>query len=351
MLILASLIFMRLLWWKMFPNLGTAWQSEFWFCVFCMSVFTIYLALKIRTKLTWVIILFAIAPLFNIGIGTNTALLSFYLMLILYSLIADAKDKGLCVLILVSMAVVSAAFGIWEAVWLRLPHGITSLDRSIQTILLTKRSCSFQGWPLSLAGTLILFIPLACLHTKHYRKWWSVLISAILILGLMSTMSIMSTISLFLATLCLYPRLWWVCVVVLIPAVLLRDLTTFWGVRSEYLVKALGMIKEHPFIGSGYGSFYCPGISGTFFAHNSYLQLWAECGVIAFLASIGLFWIIAWSRPRAQAMVGVKIGLLAFMIDNLFSYTLIKPNVALYFWVLVAIYFSTQERVKGYRYE
>ena len=96
--------------------------------------------------------------------------------------------------------------------------------------------------------------------------------------------------------------------VIFIPAEYVDRLKTITDVKEQSAANrlvawetALNMIKDRPVFGVGLGNFvanyyyYCPikepGPDGVFrahVAHNSYLQIWAECGTIAFMVFMAL---------------------------------------------------------------
>lgn len=66
-------------------------------------------------------------------------------------------------------------------------------------------------------------------------------------------------------------------------------------VRIEYWRAGLGMLKDYPLFGSGLGTWGCiyaryklPGAEETQLAHNNYLQIWTETGI---LGIISFFWL------------------------------------------------------------
>lgn len=75
-------------------------------------------------------------------------------------------------------------------------------------------------------------------------------------------------------------------------------------VRLEYWRTAWGLIGEQPWLGIGLGGFSegfplhkTPAGTETLLAHNDYLQLWAELGVLAPLVWLLFWWIVLRQRP------------------------------------------------------
>jgi O-antigen ligase len=70
------------------------------------------------------------------------------------------------------------------------------------------------------------------------------------------------------------------------------------------------------------------------FAHNSYLQVWSESGIVA-VAGLCIF---VQQLVRSRTRDGIYFGLIGFLIDNLFSFTLLRPTTSIFFWAMLAIY-------------
>jgi len=109
------------------------------------------------------------------------------------------------------------------------------------------------------------------------------------------------------------------------------------------------IIKKFPFKGIGLGNF---AISGTNFAHNSYLQIWAEMGILAILSYLWLifaclkagFLRLKMMQLRDFPNTGILSGLLAancaFLAHNLVDFTFFTPEVALYCWIMLGLIIS-----------
>ena len=124
--------------------------------------------------------------------------------------------------------------------------------------------------------------------------------------------------------------------------------------RAHFWAGAIGIIKDHPVIGAGLGSFsavyprYDTGV-GLYRleqAHNDYLQMLSDAGVIGFL--LGLLFIIALFRMALKRMQshdkfrrGVALGALAgcagALVHSFFDFTLHTTANALLFLLLAAL--------------
>ena len=123
--------------------------------------------------------------------------------------------------------------------------------------------------------------------------------------------------------------------------------THFWGV-------ALDVIKDHPLIGAGLGSF---GLAYTRYdsrngflrleqAHNDYLQILCDAGIIG--AALGLMFIVVLFRGgflrikshdpfRGGVALGGLAGCFAVLVHSLFDFTLHTTSNALLFLVFAAL--------------
>jgi len=114
--------------------------------------------------------------------------------------------------------------------------------------------------------------------------------------------------------------------------------------RISYWQDTLKIVKEHPFSGVGLGNFY---LRKSLFAHNSYLQLWAEAGVFAFLSYLGIIFLFlkkSWEKIKKGYngySSGIFIGGLSFIIHNLIDFSFFSPQVSFLWWMILA--FAIQE--------
>jgi O-antigen ligase len=127
---------------------------------------------------------------------------------------------------------------------------------------------------------------------------------------------------------------------------------------------AFNMIKSHPFVGVGVNTFvlnypkyklhnavFDPGNQDkadmSWYAHDSYLQMTAETGIIYFLVFLALIFMlfrdgITFYCRTEQAFLklcslGIMLGLLAFLVNGLTETNLYYPKIAVLFWFQVAL--------------
>ncbi len=212
--------------------------------------------------------------------------------------------------------------------------------------------------PGILAGYLIMVGPLALLSNKKF------LFILPMAFALLLTSSLGAFISLFLTAL-IYIGLkgdfkktkagLLFLLVIFIPMIFLmrnacgRDhLSPMFSMsmRINYWRDTLGIIWAHPFAGIGLGNF---NLVYARYAHNSYLQFWAEAGLIG-IAS--LFWLIlSVFRSGADKIEGIGKNkeklvitacLAAFALHNLYDFSFFLPEVNLIWWAILGLLPETE---------
>ncbi len=140
--------------------------------------------------------------------------------------------------------------------------------------------------------------------------------------------------------------------VIFVPALKERAVLTFTSIgdASRFAIwkGAWAMIKEHPFLGKGIGTFmanfsqYAKGL-GIQYAHNCYLQIWAETGVFALLSFISFVSVLLWQgiksfkKSNDYVMLGVLCSIFGFSVHSFFDTHLYSLQLAVLFWVFLGI--------------
>jgi len=118
--------------------------------------------------------------------------------------------------------------------------------------------------------------------------------------------------------------------------------------RFRYWLAALKMIKDHPIFGMGVGTFmanfskYLPD-SFVSYAHNCYLQIWAETGVFSLLSFIAFIVLLAYLGirkfmvSRDFVLLGLLSGFIGFLTHSFFEVNLYSLQLAILFWVWVGL--------------
>lgn len=129
----------------------------------------------------------------------------------------------------------------------------------------------------------------------------------------------------------------------------LEQATTF---RAETARAAVRMFVDHPVFGVGVGRFYSR--SGEYFspafrsvvplenAHNNFLQVLAELGIVGFVPFVwlvGAVGVAVWKRGRLGRLAGSAAagaaGLSAFVLTWLGGHPLLVPEAAYPFWIML----------------
>jgi len=238
------------------------------------------------------------------------------------------------------------------------------------------RATSFLGSDNSLAAYLNLVLPfaLAC-YVLGKGKWkrlggWTFGLGCV---ALVTTQSIGGTVAFFsilvlaifcfarsrtkklalLAALCVLGYLFYVLRPILNPAHTEEAIGSDAAGRLLLWITAWNYFVHSPLIGVGWGNFTdlygfdIPILQpGMYAAHNTYLQLLAETGLLGFVAFFSLVvqsWRQAWSQLRSSVdffdralAFGVLGALLSVLVHGFLDY-LLESQIATLFWVVLAL--------------
>lgn len=135
--------------------------------------------------------------------------------------------------------------------------------------------------------------------------------------------------------------------------------------RAQTPVQAFGMVKAHPLAGVGAGSFYTefPRFKSADkegywdHAHNDYVQIAAETGLVGFGLLAGLVLLAIWriarlwrlheSRLNRGMAFGAAMAVCAFLVHSWVDFNLQIPANALYFSVILALVWALVPREAG----
>jgi O-antigen ligase len=224
-----------------------------------------------------------------------------------------------------------------------------------------------------LAAYLTCVIPIILSFSLGRWKQITVKLGLFLIIGILITSSFWASCRggwlglvaglLFIALLANYKkikkRLFWILFlasyIFILPLVIKISLIlkgTADGNRFILFHAAWKMIKENPFLGKGVGTFmdYCAAYTGgfgTYYAHNCFLQIWAESGIfslLSFLLFVGcvFYMSIKVSLRIARSsnfflLIGLTAGLLGFLIHSFFDVHLYSFQLSFLFWITVGL--------------
>jgi len=108
------------------------------------------------------------------------------------------------------------------------------------------------------------------------------------------------------------------------------------------------MIKENPFLGKGIGTYmdylskYSPSL-GAQYAHNSFLQIWAETGIFSLLSFLCFIFTLVWQGIKAfkithnYLLLGILSSLFGFLTHSFFDNHFYSLQLSMLFWVFLGI--------------
>jgi O-antigen ligase len=110
--------------------------------------------------------------------------------------------------------------------------------------------------------------------------------------------------------------------------------------RLNYWRDTWEIIRAHPWTGVGFGNF---DLAGSRYAHNSFLQLWAEAGVVnlaSFLWLIAIIFKNSWRSSERKLTAGLFAGVCVFLVHNFMDFGFFLPAVGFIGWVMLGLLYS-----------
>jgi putative inorganic carbon (HCO3(-)) transporter len=269
------------------------------------------------------------------------------------------KDKNktmLCILtsgVLISLLAINQYFFGFQRLIDYLAKQKSYSGEFISDFILRRRAFATFVTPNILGGYLAMLIPLAFLYKK---KIW---IISLLFVSLLLSKSLGAILSIFFA-LILY---FYLC-----QTLNKRRLLLFLGLlvlffliltfrisgekshlkplfstvmRLNYWRQTLGIIKASPLTGAGLGNF---DLTYSLYAHNSYLQIWAEMGILGLASFLWLIFVILRQslknikRSLYKKQTAVLITASAvFLLHNSLDFSFFLPEVVFIWWVILGL--------------
>lgn len=108
------------------------------------------------------------------------------------------------------------------------------------------------------------------------------------------------------------------------------------------------MIKDNPFLGKGLGTFmtyfpnYVPDLTNRY-AHNCFLQIWAETGIFSLLSFLGFVSLILikaikeFQKNKDFIILGVICAIFGLLVHSFFDNDLYSLQLAVLFWFLLSL--------------
>ena len=212
--------------------------------------------------------------------------------------------------------------------------------------------------PNTLAGYLAMIIPLTLTHKD--KIWFIIPISFALLL----TKSLGALLSLFLG-LSLYfllqrkfekrTILFLFGLLAIIGLIFMARLNTqkqhlqpiFSTVmRLNYWKDTLMIIKTSPLVGVGLGNF---NLIHSRYAHNSYLQIWAEMGILGIASFLWMLISVIYlgvkeikNFPFKNQISSIFIANIVFLIHNFIDFSFFLPEVSVIWWLILGLIIDRQ---------
>ncbi len=125
--------------------------------------------------------------------------------------------------------------------------------------------------------------------------------------------------------------------------------------RKSYWKETITLIKKYPLKGTGIGKFYLPN-SQTLHAHNSYLQMWAETGILTILSFLGLIFIFVTKsiqtiniKEENYYLLGILICGISFLLHNIIDFSFFIPQTSFLWWIILGITASNSCKTPNYK--
>jgi len=120
--------------------------------------------------------------------------------------------------------------------------------------------------------------------------------------------------------------------------------------RISYWKETVEIIKQHPLTGVGAGNF---SLKETRAAHNSYLQIWAETGILGLLSWLMIVFIFIkkgiktlYSR-NGYYNLGIFMSGLSFLLYNLIDFSFFISQVAFLFWIALGFIVKDEDGISN----
>ncbi len=285
-----------------------------------------------------------------------------------------SEQKKILVKIIVICASVISIYCIYQYIWgyqhtldylEKINSNFISISSYARDILIDKRAIGTFPSPNILGSYLLiaLFLSLVIFeNTKAQQKW--LLAPFLIIIALALTKSLGVWLSLIGTITVLFfisyntikkRRLILISFIICIISVLVFIVLNRWNrlinmenphnsitQRLNYWRTAIAVIKDHPVLGIGPGNFqevflkYKVGLStDTRYAHNIFLQIWSETGILGLLGMISLIVVVV-TKNTVKSKYLFLAGL-SFLLHNLIELTYFIPEVGLFWWIIIGL--------------
>lgn len=351
-----------------FPYLNTVYSATL---LIFLLVWLLRRGLPLE-KITFIrlpLILFILALLISLVFSTNkmVSLKELYkyisgvmLLLVGASLATEDRNKVIQCLVWASFAIGILAiyqyfFGFKHLLAYMSQQGIN--DQFALDYISQKRIFFPFATPNILGGYLAMMLPLAFTQKKKYLFIIPIVIALFLTKSLGAFLAL-GTVCLFylLITKKLNKKilLFFFVLITLAVAVLILRLMTqkqhfhpaFSALmRLDYWKETWKIILTHPLTGLGIGNFSLP---TSRYAHNSYLQIWAEMGILGIVAilwfviyTLKFCWLNIRSSSNNKQILVLSVANVIFLAHNAIDFSFFTPEISLLWWVLIGMCLDT----------
>jgi len=288
------------------------------------------------------------------------------LMVFAASIPGDSRNRIIRTIILTAFGV--SIFVIYQYFW-GLPHlanylAQKNINNPFTWDYITRQRAFFPFvTPNTLGGYMAMIIPLLLTHDRN----WLVLIA--ICFALLLTKSIGALLSLFVG-LGIYfylkgnlnKRIWLLLGLFLVTITLVfafrqsalqphRLVTFSLNRRIIYWQDTINIIRSHAWTGIGMGNF---DTTLSRYAHNSYLQIWAEMGI---LGIISILWLIISifksaltdlkNSPYKTQLIGLIAANAVFLLHNTIDLSFFLPEVAFLWWLSLGLLLSQTKNINN----
>lgn len=108
------------------------------------------------------------------------------------------------------------------------------------------------------------------------------------------------------------------------------------------------MIRENPFLGKGVGTYMdyftrYSSLDSAWYAHNSYMQIWAETGIFSLLSFLAFLTILlvkgikSANKNKDFILLGLGCGVFGFLVHSFFDNQFYSVQLSFLFWLLAGL--------------
>jgi len=321
------------------------------------------------------LLLFSAISMFNSGHYLSKSLNALFgkwvqylgICIIVQDIVSDKKifKRGMLVFLLGALLAVFSGLSqyFFEVEFLR-HKSIAVTNMGMRAI--TSSFAHYNGFGAYLVVVLSLLFSLLLSKLSRFKTYSLTIVTMLSIVAIFFTLSRGSWIALIVSFILLailarsnfkrlVPILLLIIVMFLLPVFRGRLLFIFKeggdSDRFRYWLAAWKMINEHPFFGMGVGTFmanfskFLPD-SNISYAHNCYLQIWAETGIFSLISfMVFIFSLVYLSIKKFFAaqdflLLGLLIGMVGFLVHSFFEVNFYSVQLAVLFWAWVGLVIS-----------